>query len=303
MKVRQRVYENLRQVIKTWEVDTKITDATVSRIQQAIEIEFPAFESEIYMLEKEMTGKDDTTYPAFVNGEEEGSFVPDFIKNAVSSLSTGTKVALGIGLSPLLLAGLVIRLPYVGVKALDRIITKQRMESSFKDAGSDRSKMKEVCEKYAEKTVNSITDRLSLKTTIEEDMQPLFKFIEAQQQRMQGQIEMDIQLLKKLASEEHEQKEIEKVCEALKAKSEVLQRHLKHCMLMNNPAYFGLKEVNHVTLSCDVICSGFMADVVLAKIDDPSAADGHTQVCVRRQREKVQYCDIFRYMKALNLYR
>lgn len=318
VKVRLKVYNSLRELIKQWEVKKEIREGTIKRIQHAIETEFPSFEEQIEQIEKEMTGKSDTSRSHFDSTQEEEDYlVPDFIKNTFSGLGIGTKVVLGIGLSPLLLAGLVVRLPYVGIKALDRIWTKHKMEASFKAAANNPQEMKNVCEKYAEKTVKSITDKLSLRSIIEEDMYVLFKFLEAQRQRMQKQIKQDRELLSKLKLEECDEKDIEKIYQPLNAKCHVLVHQLSHFMLMYNPSFFPwLKQVN-VSLrvlqtdstetdkreKLEILCSGLIADIVVGDMVKTGSREEKRKVCVRREKSAVRYSDIMKYITALEEYR
>ena len=303
-KVRTKVYEGFRTVVKGWEVDTEITEGTVARVQSAIEREFPAFEMEIDKIEREMTGRPESNHTPMIHTEEEdGDLVPEFLRKKFENLAFGTKLALGVGLSPLLLAGLVVRLPYVGYKALERFIIKHRMESDFKAALSNKMKLKEVCERYSEKTMTSITNKLSLKTMIEEDMQVLFKFLELQKQRMQGQIKLDIELLQKLKYEESEQADIEKFCEPLNAKCKMLTRHLKHFMLLYNSSYY-LKNtfIKKLTISDTVICGGVIADVHSAMCQN-KGRPGETALCVRKQKNGVKISEVLKYIKVLEAYR
>lgn len=299
------MYEGLRELIKNWEVSGEITIGTIQRIQLAIEETFPAFEIEIYKIEQEMTGRASGTESSFMSSEEEDDdLVPEFIRKKFSNLGLRTKVALGIGLSPLILAGLVVRLPYIGFKAIEKAISKHRLESDFNSSRMNKEKLKEVCERYAERTLKSITDKISLKAVIEEDMQVLFKFLEAQRHRMQGQIKLDIELLKKLKYEESEQAEIEKVYQPLNAKCKILQHHLKYFMLTFNPEYY-LKNmfIEDVTVTQSIVCDGLIADVVLATCTDNSNGREDKRICIRRQKDKVKRADTVKYLKVLEAFR
>lgn len=280
--------------IKLWEVKNKIMDTTVNRIKNAMESQFPAFEAEIGDIEREMTGKSDvSSYECYTTEEDEISILPDFLNNAFLGLSTFKRILLGIGLSPILLAGSMVRLPYLAVK----VFQKFSIESGFKAASNNLTEKKKTCEKYAEQTVKTILKNLNLNSIIEEDTSVLFEFLKAQRQRMQEQIIQDSNLLNTLKSEECDDKEVEKNYNALYAECKTLKHHLRHFMLMYTPSLFPKRSKMNCTLLETIVCSGLIADIVVAEITEQGREKSH--VCVRRVKPRARLSDTLHFTATL----
>lgn len=254
-----------------------------------METEFPAFQEEIGEIEREMAGKSGTSRSQYdCTQEDEINLVPDFLRNTFSGLGTFKQIALGIGLSPFLVTGFILRLPYLGFKVLGKIWTQKKMEYNFKAAAGNATERKTICENYAKKIVKTIIDSLNLTYIIEEDMSVLFKFLETQRQRMLVQIKEDEDLLSKLKLVESSDRKMVDTCKSLKTECKTLDHHFRHFMLMYIPSHF-LKLVKmNVTITETTVCSGLIAEILVAETE----VDGvKKQVCLRREKYGMGYSE------------
>lgn len=304
VEVRSKVYNALQSLIKEWEERGELFEKLFKCIDDEFEKKFPDFERQIYQVEKVMTcAKGDEA----VAEESEVELMPNFVQSRIEHLNTGTKVALGIGLSPVLLVGFIVRLSVVGVRTLDRLITKLNLEREYNAANGDKEKLKQVCQKYAEKTVDDITSKFNLNAIIEEDLKPLMSYLQQQQKRMECQIESDIRLLKSLKDEEREDGYVIKVFEPLKAKSLIIQQCLLYFMLQHMPSHLTpwLNDFPYdaFTKKETSICSGLMSDVVNAECSDAQLTDGQYGVSICVMKEEAKKRRMHRYISILEAYR
>lgn len=299
VEVRVKVYGSLRNLIKEWEANETHFGSLASDIEQCIEKEFPALDKEIYQAEKQISNKSRLSSNAAE--ETEIGLVPEFIQDRIGGLSLGTKVALGIGLSPVLLVGMIFRLPVYGFQAFERFYSKYSLEKEFREAGGNRAKLKLVCQKYAEKTVANITDKMNMRQVIEEDMHPLTMYLKQQQRRMEDQIQCDLDLLKNLKDEDRKDEDIKKVYEPLNAKFLILRERLHYFMLMHLPKKFAfwIEEVPFadIEMSDKVICTGLNADIFQAKSNKLGT------VCVRVLKGKIKENKMRRFLQVLEAYK
>lgn len=295
----------MRSLIKEWESSKTRFGSIALHIETSIEREFPAFDREIYETERLMSSPLRTTSKA--TEESEIGLVPDFIQNRIRGLSRGTKVALGIGLSPVLLVSLIFRLPVYGVQAFERYCSKYSMEQEFKKAAEDKEKLKAVYQKYAQKTVASITDKMNLKQIIEEDMQPLTMYLKQQQKRMEMQIQNDLDLLKSLKDEERKDEDVLKVYEPLNAKFMILRECLQHFMLMHLPAklasWIDVLPFAVIVKTDTLICTGLEADIFSARSTAMALTGNNDKVCVRVLKEKIKENKMKQFLTVLEAYK
>lgn len=297
----------MRSLIKEWESKEAQFGSVAQHIETSIEKEFPAFDREIYETERLMSSPQRTTSNA--TEESEIGLVPDFIQNRIRGLSKGTKVALGIGLSPVLLVSMIFRLPVYGIQAFDRFYSKYSMERKFKLAADDKEKLKEVYQKYAQKTVASITDKMNLKQIIEEDMQPLTTYLKQQQKRMEMQIQNDLDVLESLKVEERKDEDVRKIYEPLNAKFLISRECLHHFKLMHLPAKFA-SWINELILpfvdvvkTDTLICTGLEADVFSARSTVTALTGNNDNVCIRVVTKKIKENKMKRLRAVLVAYR
>ncbi|KAL4237086.1 hypothetical protein ACF0H5_005468 [Mactra antiquata] len=318
VEIRSKVYNSLKSLINNWEMQEKPFASLIDDIENEFK-KFPDFELQLYNAEREMSGpgnNDDDVIP-----ETEINLLPDFIQDRMSGLKMGTKVALGIGLSPVILVGFVVRLSVVGAQSLKRVIAKISMESDYKAAGNDEDKLKKVCQKYAEKTIDSITGKMNLKTIIEEKLQPLYVYLKQQQDRMECQIFSDIKLLKTLQLEDREDEYISKVYEPLRSKCLIVQQCLHFFLLEHMPSqiksWMNVLPTNTVTSSENTVCSGLTSYLVHATCSHSTTVkkvgtrkddgkdvyarvpDGHIPVSIIYVREKLARSKMITYLQKM----
>lgn len=315
IEVRHRVYQNLRELIQKWEKDENYLQKIAQIIEQDLRNNFPTFEAELCATEANMVGRGNQTYQRDYsvqddvdydddNGEQ---FIPNILRKQMKHLNTGAKVALGVGLAPVILVGMIIRLPLFTYQILDRMVTDFMMDSTFQEAGTDKNKRKETFEKYARKVVKSISDKLSLRGVIKEDMQPLFNFLIAQKLNMEKQIQDDLDLLKNLKEEQRNDEEVRKVYEPLTAKFEIYYAQLEHFQLMTMPTWIAKWNVciPNTQLEKDdiLICDGNEARVFQARSCGKKINNVHEIVSVRRLKTGLKPNNVKRYKESLEAYR
>lgn len=306
MEVRYKVYESMRKLIKDWESEETQFESVAKNIETSIGKEFPAFDREIYKAEQLLSEPQKTS--SVPTDDDEIGLVPEFLQNTFNGLSMGTKVALGIGLSPVLLVGMIVRLPVFGVQAFEKFYSKYSLEKDFKAALGDNEKLKIVCEKYAQKTVDSITNKMNMKQIIEDDMQPLMKYLKQQHKRMERQILCDLDLLKNLTDEDRKDEDVKKVYEPLNSKFLILRECLHHFMIIHLPAKFAswIEEIpfgNIEVCSDKLICRGLEADIFEGKSKQSAMTEGQEIVCVRVVKASIQRNKMEQYLKVLEAYR
>ena len=304
--VRAHVYNELMKLIKEWEEDMGEFKKIGDNIAQALEGHFPKFEAQIYNAEEFMSGPKRDAEEHVSHEEEELQLVPNYIKDKFVGLNFGMRLAVGIGLAPVFFVGMAVRLPVLGIKTLKRSIDNFWLESKFNDSKAEKDSkeaekdLKELAEKYAKSTVDSITEKIKLESIIEEDIQPLFTYIRQQKQRLEDLIEGDMNLLKNLQAEARSDADVQRTYEPLKAIFEILQRTLKHFMIMRLSSKRTLSwakslPVETVEVTDKKICSGYGADIYQATSKDPEKTNGWFQVAVRCPRERVRPQNVHKY--------
>lgn len=306
VEVRHKVYGSMRTLIKEWESKETQFGNIAKHIEESIGKEFPAFDKEIYQAEKLMSQPQKTQ--SLATYDDEIDLVPEFIQNKFGSLSLGTKVALGIGLAPALLVGMIVRLPVFGVQAFEKFYSKYSLDKDFKEALGDNEKLKVVCEKYAQRTVENITHKINMRQIIEEDMQPLMTYLKQQHKRMETQIQLDLDLLKNLKDEDRKDEDVRKVYEPMNNKFLILRECLNHFMLIHLPAKFAswIEEVPFADIQvCNdkLICEGLEAEIFEAKSKPMKITEGKDIVCVRAAKQEIKRNKMKQFLKILEAYK
>ena len=294
------------KLIKEWEEDMGEFKKIGDKIAGALEGHFPKFEAKIFNAEEYMSGSSRSPKGPVVHEEEELQLVPNYLKNKFVGLNFGMRVAVGIGLAPVFVVGIAVRLPVFGIKTLKRSIDNYWLESKFRDL-KDEKDLKGLAEKYAESTVDTITEKMKLESIIEEDIQPLFVYIRQQKQRLEDIIEGDLNLLKNLQQEARSDADVKKTYEPLKAKFEILLNTLSHFMIMRLSSKRTLpwaKSLPYciIEVSDKKICSGFGADIYLATSNDPEKTNGWSQIAVRCPREQLKPNNVDKYLTIESAY-
>ena len=294
------------KLIKEWEEDMGEFKKIGNEIAQALEGHFPKFEAQIYNAEEYISGTSREETGQVSHEEEELQLVPNYIKDKFVGLNFGMRLAVGIGLAPVFFVGMAVRLPVFGFKTLKRSVDNYVFESKFNDSKGEKT-LRELAEKYARSTVDSITEKIKLECIIEEDIQPLFIYIRQQKQRLEDIIEGDMNLLRSLQAEARSDADVKKTYEPLKAKFQILINMLIHFMILHLSSKRTLpwaRSLPHgtVELSDRKICSGFGADIYHATSNDPKKTTGWSQVTVRCPRETVKPQNIHKYLEIESAY-
>ena len=275
-------------------------------IALALEGHFPKFEAQIYNAEEYMSGIIREDRGPVSHEEEELHLVPNYIKDKFVGLNFGMKVAVGIGLAPVFFVGMAVRLPVFGIKALKKSIENYVYESKFNDSLGEKA-FRELAEKYARSTVDSITENIKLESIIEEDIQPLFVYIRQQKQQLENIIEGDMNLLRSLQAEARSDADVKKTYEPLKAKFQILLNMLHHFMILRLSSKRTLpwaRSLPRGTIELfDVkLCSGFGADIYRARSKDPEKTRGWSEVTVRCPREPLKPQNVKKYLEIESAY-
>ena len=307
--MRAHVYDELMKLIKEWEEDMGEFKKIGDEIALALEGHFPKFEAQIYNAEEYMSGinREETGQGQVSYGEEEElHLVPNYIKNKFVGLNFGMRLAVGIGLAPVFFVGMAVRLPVFGIKTLKRTIDNYVFESKFNDSTGEKA-LRELAEKYARRTVDSITENIKLETIIEEDIQPLFVYIRQQKQRLEDIIEGDMNLLRSLQVEARSDADVKKTYEPLKAKFLILINKLNHFMILHLSSKRTIPWARSlprgtVELLDIKLCSGFGADIYRATSKDPEKTRGWSKVTVRCPREPLKPQNVHKYLEIESAY-
>ena len=294
------------KLIKEWEEDMGEFKKIGDKITEALEGHFPKFEAQIFNAEECMSGSGRRTIGPAAHEEEELQLVPNYLKNRFVGLNLGMRLAVGIGLAPVFVVGIAVRLPVFGFKTLRRFIDNSWLGSKFNKLTNEND-LKELAEKYAESTVDSITEKMKLESIIEEDIQPLFIYIRQQKQRLEDIIEGDLNLLKNLQQEARSAADVKKTYEPLKAKFEILLSTLSHFMIMRLSSQRTLPWAKSlpssaIEISDKKICFGFGADIYLATSKDPEKTNGCSQIAVRCPRELLKPHNVEKYLQIESAY-
>lgn len=304
--VRAHVYDELMKLIKEWEEDMEQFKKIGDEIAHALESHFPKFEAQIYNAEEHMSQTKRDPNAQAGQEEDELHLVPNHIKEKFVGLNFGMRLAVGIGLAPVLFVGMAVRLPVFGFKTLKRSIDNYWFESKFIESKSDDS-LRELAEKYARSTVDNITDKIKLESIIEEDIQPLFVYIAQQKQRLGEIIEGDLNLLKNLQAEARSDADVKRTYEPLKALFQILLDMLTYFQILHLPSKRTIPWARSlpdgtVEVSDRRICWGFGADVYLATSKNAKETGNRTQVTVRRPREQVRPQNVHNYLEIESAY-
>ncbi|KAK3607658.1 hypothetical protein CHS0354_010645 [Potamilus streckersoni] len=287
VEVRNTIYDRLMKSIEEWESQAGHFRQIGKEIEESLKAEFPKFQFQLLKIEndiavgRKLSISEDQELQMSENVEDE-PFIPSFISQKFLGTTLGTKIAVGIGLSPVLLVGAIVRLPVWGAKLLKRAFDHQILERSFLEAKNEEARNC-VVEKYAHKVVESMTNRVDLEKVIVEDLEPIFKYLCTVKSQMKDQIDIDRDALKRLNEEKRDKDEIVDLYEPLKQMLVLQRDHLRQFQTLHLPRREGSQEILLKNLHIDdtVICSGLMAEILCGKISDQNC---FSNVSVRRVR-------------------
>lgn len=223
LEVRHKVYNSLLSLIKDWIQREDSFNKLAKTIEESLASKCPDFWREIYHAKDAMAGKkrDDVA-----NDEPEVEFLPNFLKKILGKLPLGAKIILGIGLSPALLIGTIVRAPVFGIQLLYKEITLKYLEKDFKAANGDKEKKRQVCQRYAEKIVDDIISKVSLNAIIAENLQSVSTYLSGQEQKMKSQIDHNVRYLEQLNKDKTQDEQVQRVVKDLKEKSASIKHQL-----------------------------------------------------------------------------
>ncbi|KAL3867854.1 hypothetical protein ACJMK2_040700 [Sinanodonta woodiana] len=307
VEVRNAIYDRLMKAIEEWESKASPFRQIGKEIEESLKTEFPKFQFQLLNIENDLAAGrkmsvslDDQELQMSENVEDE-PFIPNFISQKFLGTTLGTKIAVGIGLSPVLLVGAIVLLPVWGAKLLKRAFDHQILERSFLDA-KDEDARNLVVRKYALKVVESMTKEFDLENVIKEDLEPIFNYLCTVKSQMKNQIEIDRCALKRLNEEKRDKDEIVHLYEPLKQMLVFQRNHLKQFQTLYLPKREGCQEIllKNLLISDTVVCSGLVAEILCGEITDPNC---FSDVSVRRVRRMPSPNTISKFLEAEVAYR
>ena len=118
----------------------------------------------------------------------------DVITDNFNNLNLGLKDILTVALSPVVLVGVIMRLPVWGLKHL-RIMIKNEMLMRNFEKGNEKDKNK-VIKEYRENVISKLTENSIINSCLESQLTILYQYIDNQKQKVIGQIDGKIRASK-----------------------------------------------------------------------------------------------------------
>ena len=290
-------------LIKGWEEKRGEFKKIGDRISKSLEEEFPKFTAEIFKAQKNLTNVPFENQPP-----EDDSLVPDLVRKQFEGLTFGMKIAVGIGLAPVLFLGMAVRLPLFGLKSLKKSITDLILKSDFRKAADD-SEEEVLFEKYARGTVEKITDQLELRSVIEAEIQPLFKYLLQEKTKIESLINSDMELLVQMREEARNERDIRKTYSPLKEKFMMLQLELENFLFINMPHRY-CRDFKEYSTACVEdwkgtvpVCCGLEAKIFRSRLKDGLGLGTFQDVCVRIPSEEIKPTNVSKQKKIQEAYR
>lgn len=290
IKVRIKLYDSITEEIQRWETQNKKLEILGSGMAKQFQQKFPDFDSKLFNLQKRYiqhskSGK--------MVAEDEEPFVPVIVAEKFDNINLGLKVLMGISISPVLLIGAIIRLPVWGIKELARKVKGHMLEKEYD------TDPKASLRKYAESILESTSDPIKMKPIMENEVSPMFQYLDNQRRRVLQQIEAELNLLDKRKEEKETREFIAKNCSSQKVRFERLRRRLTYFYkieLMKN----SYKKLSEFELE-ETLYQGLFGEVckVLPKVE----TDHHLEAVVVKNKHRIDGVNIMEHMRVEEAYR
>lgn len=290
IKVRIKLYDSITEEIQRWETQNKKLEILGSGMAKQFQQKFPDFDSKLFNLQKRYiqhskSGK--------MVAEDEEPFVPVIVAEKFDNINLGLKVLMGISISPVLLIGAIVRLPVWGIKELARKVKGHMLEKEYD------TDPKVSLRKYAESILESTSDPIKMKPIMENEVSPMFQYLENQRRRVLQQIEAELNLLDKRKEEKETREFIAKNCSSQKVRFERLRRRLTYFYkieLMKN----SYKKLSEFELE-ETLYQGLFGEVckVLPKVE----TDHHLEAVVVKNKHRIDGVNIMEHMRVEEAYR
>ncbi|XP_069127626.1 uncharacterized protein [Argopecten irradians] len=171
---RSELYTQITTHIQKWEKTTGLLDKASKQIGKEFREKFPTFGAQISNTEKKFQDGGNRTVVA----QEDEPFIPLSVARRFETLDMGLKVLVGVGMAPVLLLGVILRLPVYAFVELKRKITQVTLEATFHS--NDKKQQGNAVRKYAESVLRSVVDPLNLGPLMIKEVKPLFGYLKKQ---------------------------------------------------------------------------------------------------------------------------
>lgn len=292
--IRSRVYDKISKHIKTWEEQQKQLEDIGRNLIQKFHDKFPDFEAKLFRVEKlfrnswsnESLNRD--TESAL---EDSIPLVPNVISDHFNNLNLGLKVILSVALSPVFLIGVIVRLPYWGIKQLGSLIKNEMLTRNF-EKGKDKGK---VVQEYASSLVDKMTEKNIIDSCLAPHLEVLYHYIDSQKQKVIDQINNKLAILNDSDSDDSD--DFDKSWVKSKSTIDKLLQNLEYFNMVFLPHNLKFQPSHRFEIT-SAFSEGVMSKIVLAKDTETCQ-----QVALRQCRSEISIDKIKHYQKEEYYYR
>lgn len=292
--VRSRVYDGISKHIKSWEEQQKQLEDIGRLLIQKFHGKFPDFEAKLFRVEKlfRNSWSNDSLHRDSDSALEDSiPLVPNVISDHFNNLNLGLKVILSVALSPVFLIGVIVRLPYWGVKQLGSLIKNEMLTRNF-EKGKDKGK---VIKEYATSVIDKMTEKNMIDSCLAPQLDVLYHYIDSQRQKVIDQVNNKLAMLNYSDSDDacdfdipwvKSKSTIDKLCENLE--------YFNMVFLPQNLKFQSSKRFEITS----VFSEGVITKVVLAR-----DTETNQRMALRQCKLEVNINNIKQYQKEETYYR
>ena len=287
--IRSRVYDGISKHMRLWEEQEKKLQQIGEQLIESFNEKFPEFNAQLFEVENLFrntwrAANDDTD-----SQMENIPLVPNVITDHFNNLNLGLKVILTVALSPVVLIGVIVRLPFWGLKQLRNMIKNEMLMRNY-----EKDKNKAIKE-YRENVISKLTENSVIKSCLESQLSILYQYIDNQKQKVIGQIDGKMDMLNTSAQDCSRSSNVTWVNS--KSTVYVLLKNLEYFNMMLLPNNLHFASVEHFDVM-ETIAEGIMTQIVKAK--DKKTGD---LVAIRKSKLTVDMESIKKYQKEEEYYR
>lgn len=287
--IRSRVYDGISKHIRLWEEEEKQLKQIGEQLIERFNKKFPKFDAQLSQVENlfrnTWRAADNDTYSQM----EKTPLVPNVITDRFNNLNLGLKVILTVALSPVVLVGVIVRLPIWGLKQLRNIVKNEMLMRNFE---KDKNK---VIKEYSEDVISKLTEKSVINSCLKSQLFILYQYIDSQKQKVIGLIDGKMDMLDTSAQDCSPSSNVTWVNS--KSTVHVLLKNLQYFNMMLLPNNLHFASVEHFDV-IETIAEGIMTQIVQAK--DKTTGD---VVAIRKSKLTVDMDRIKKYQKEEEYYR
>lgn len=291
--IRSRVYDGISKHIRLWEEQEKQLKQIGEQLIESFNEKFPKFNAQLSQVENLFRKNWRAANNDTDSQMEKTPLVPDVITDNFNNLNLGLKVILTVALSPVVLVGVIIRLPFWGLKQLRNMIKNEMLMRNF-EKGNEKDKNK-VIKEYRENVISKLTENSVINSCLESQLTILYQYIDNQKQKVIGQIDGKMDMLN--TSDQDCSRSSNDTWVNSKSTVYVLLKNLEYFNIMLLPNNLHFASVKHFDVM-ETIAEGIMTQIVQAKDKKKDRL-----VAIRKSKLTVDMERIKKYQKEEEYYR